>query len=80
MYRDFSRIATNPEIFGTGFVFLFSRGSDKTALVSSNEMLTPITEKCAKFCGGRFGMIFFSDLSMCVSGWLSEYPSSMNAC
>ena len=33
--------------------------SDKTALVASNEMLTPITEKCAKFYGGRSGMIFF---------------------
>ena len=33
--------------------------SDKTALVASNEMLTPITEKCPKFCGGRSGMIFF---------------------
>ena len=55
--------------------------SDKTALVASNEMLTPITEKCPKFCGGRSGMIFFfSDLSMCVSGWLSEYSSCMNAC
>ena len=26
MYRDFSRTATNLENFGTGFVFLFSRG------------------------------------------------------
>ena len=33
--------------------------SDKTALVASNEMLTPITEKCAKFYGGRSGMSFF---------------------
>ena len=54
--------------------------SEKTSLAASNEMLTPITEKSAKFCGSRSGMIFFLGFTDVCKQVGVRIPSCINAC